>query len=246
MSVLNEKGIGMEAGPLFPQGPKNVMMTKIERNQVPGPGDYEDLRGMSRIKSFNQVYRGEIEPEYRDDRIAKKLVDLDVPGPGTYDLIDRTPSPSARITVASPKTKQYMNWKESRGDLQPPSPVTYEPSVDKLKRGVKIGSEGRGGSLVKRDIVPAPNAYHPVSEFEAIGEHPKFAQGYKFTVPDLNAEKPGPGTYPMQNRTPMSQKNVQFSFPLSTRVDEDLKRALKLPGVGDYDIASKDTGPMVR
>ena len=124
---------------------------------------------MGRVQTFNQVFRGEIEPEYRDDRLTKKLVDLDVPGPGAYDLIDRTPSPSAKITVPSPKTKQYLNWKESKGDLQPPGPVTYEPSRDKLRRGVRIGTEGkgkdRGSSLMKRDIVPAPNAYSPVSDF---------------------------------------------------------------------------------
>jgi hypothetical protein len=64
-----------------------------------------------KVKTFNTVFRGELEPEYREDRIMT-VNDIKVPGPGAYDIKVKKDPSILKISAPTPKTKQYQDWVE--------------------------------------------------------------------------------------------------------------------------------------
>jgi hypothetical protein len=75
------------------------MLIGASRNRVPGPGTYE-LPGMA-VHTYNRVYRGEIEPEYRENKITSSKT-LNVPGPGAYSTPDKKGEP-LNLKIMSPQ-----------------------------------------------------------------------------------------------------------------------------------------------
>lgn len=95
------------------------MGDSIRRNRNPGPGTHEFIS--LKTHTFNKVLRGELEPQYADDK-CPPVVDNGVPGPGTYEGKDQLPIPNFKISQASPLTKQYQLWQESTGVKSPVGP----------------------------------------------------------------------------------------------------------------------------
>jgi hypothetical protein len=93
--------------------------------------------------TFNKVLRGELEPQYADDK-CPPVIDNGVPGPGTYDGKDGLPVPNFKISQASPLTKQYQLWQESTAVKSPVGPQTYDPSGQaEWEKGMTIGTSVR-------------------------------------------------------------------------------------------------------
>lgn len=166
-----------------------MLLAATKKNMaLPGPGSHE-IPGL-KVQSFNTVARGEIYPEWREDRITP-MRDLGVPGPGTYSPDDHKPIAGFKLKLDQPMTKQYETWESMTQVLSPPGPHSYTPkAISNLKKGVIIGTELRHeekGSFINS---PAPNRYKPLGEFDyknptvqgTLGKKPKFAYGIKAAI----------------------------------------------------------------
>ena len=122
-------------------GPKDSMGASIRRNRNPGPGshEYDSLK----THTFNKVLRGEMEPNYADDK-CPPVVDNGVPGPGTHDPKEQIAVPNFKISQASPLTKQYQLWEEATAVKSPVGPQTYHPmGHPDWQKGMIMGSSVR-------------------------------------------------------------------------------------------------------
>lgn len=224
----------MEAGFAVPLGPKDAMLTAVNKNQNPGPGSHH-IRPLDSRKPGAHSTLGLAGP-------AKPLPDNGVPGPGTYEVDNNLPVPSFKIcqdTQFNDKQESYIKQKgESIG------PNHYHPmKPQEGMPGTTIGLADRKEEITTSKFTPAPNRYNITGDFDfrdplnlndKTGKLAKFAFGIKPNVKNCNQDVPGPGTYEV-DQYPMNQKNIAYWIGTDVRRDLGVPGAKDFPGPGHYE-----------
>ena len=91
---------------------------------------------------------------------------MKVPGPGAYDVPVKKDPSILKITVPTPRTKQYHDWVELAHVKVPIGPETYNPTGGELKKGVKMTQAGRSELKGSYMLSPAPNKYKLLGDFD--------------------------------------------------------------------------------
>lgn len=98
----------MGAGYKIPLGPKDSMLTVVNKNHNPGPGSYNTISGEHLMLYQNKTMGL---PE-----LAKPLYDNGVPGPGSYGAGPNLAIPSFKIVDESmPNDKLIKKILEQQG-----------------------------------------------------------------------------------------------------------------------------------
>eukprot|EP00347_Sterkiella_histriomuscorum_P006966 403350761 len=199
-----------------------------EKNQLPGPGNYQ---------SHDDTFIKRSAPSYgfgssiREDSLEKSRKSLQ--GPGAYETQSFIGFDGRKNSI-SPKLNENFRTRESRNI---PGPGSYENNsttqILKQAPAFKMGTSKRQESVAKERVnFPDGTMYSPNDTFTktksaAYG----FGSGQRKSLADYSAQKqPGPGQYQISSKI---FDSTQSRFAMGIKV-KDLQK-LEVPGPGQYD-----------
>ncbi|KEG11172.1 hypothetical protein DQ04_02901020 [Trypanosoma grayi] len=226
--------------PSFPTGPRFFMAN--DNSLLPGPGQYTPHHPQWVASQVHFFPTGGRDPPSKDDEL---------PGPGTYNPKQLSPSPAAPVFGTEPR-RMVATTGDPSSSTTHPGPGYYSPALPLEGPSIRFGTAERGIVYEGNDNedTPGPGTYdvaRKTNEGPAFSMHRTAPRGPTLVEVE-KSQLPGPGAYMIPPAFPATDgagaavsflKEVRFQVPASAQQEA--------PGPGFYNPQSPESaaGPII-